>query len=156
MNLDDFSNFMPPDVSDRLFAWLANHGPDEWHQLAAHWVYDRGLRPMAWIVQQPECDRATAQHIFWDLSAVVANLILAETVAAEDMVIAEYIMERWRQRGFVRSELASSEDYPDHFTRRVFSASTKVPASIAYPIVGRVPHPIEWDCELPAGVERSS
>jgi hypothetical protein len=154
MNLDDFSNFMPRETSDRLFAWLAAHGPDEWHQLAAHWVYDRGLQPMAWIVQQPECDRATAQHVFWDLSAVVANPKLAETVAAEDLVIAEYIMERWRQRGFARSELASSEDYSGRWSQQVLSASPAVPSSIAEPIAGRVPHAIEWDCELPAGIEQ--
>ena len=46
--------------------WMSRKGPAEWHGLAVNWNWDEGEEPLAWIVDQPGCDRATALTIFWN------------------------------------------------------------------------------------------
>lgn len=40
-------------------------GPEKWHCFARQWNMDDGLEFFDWIVRQPDCERATAQLIFW-------------------------------------------------------------------------------------------
>jgi hypothetical protein len=45
--------------------WLVEHStPDDWHKVVANWYWDFGVAPPLWIVQQKECDVATALTIF--------------------------------------------------------------------------------------------
>ena len=37
----------------------------EYHYLAWHWNWDEGIKPLEWIIQQPNCDRGTALLIYW-------------------------------------------------------------------------------------------
>ncbi|KPF78053.1 hypothetical protein IP88_04890 [alpha proteobacterium AAP81b] len=146
---------MPEDDSARLFAWLAAHGPDEWHQLASFWLYDRGLRPMAWIVMQPDCDRATAQRIFWDVSDGRYDLPGPNDgpYARECHALLSHVIARWRRGGFTRSELASScGDTMDVLRERFLTLLAGVPSSFGDVIIGRTPRSIDWDGDLPAGI----
>ncbi|MGC9358326.1 MAG: DUF4274 domain-containing protein [Anaerolineae bacterium] len=39
--------------------------PLEYHYFAWHWNWDKGIKPLEWIIQQPDCDRGTALLIYW-------------------------------------------------------------------------------------------
>ena len=57
-----------PDIVARdeaLIRWLSKRDPDEWHRVALSWNWDSGYMVLRWIIQQPDCDRATALLIFW-------------------------------------------------------------------------------------------
>jgi hypothetical protein len=74
-----------PDPSEMLFDWAHGHSlteyhdsfpafakwleeqstPDDWHRFVARWIWDLGVAPPLWIVQQKECDVATALTIFY-------------------------------------------------------------------------------------------
>ena len=45
--------------------WLISGDPDRWHAAAMRWNWDSGLTPMYWIIEQPQCDAATALEIFY-------------------------------------------------------------------------------------------
>jgi hypothetical protein len=61
----------PDDVArdEALIRWLAKRDPDEWHRVAQSWNWDRGHMPLRWIIQQADCDRATALLVFWRTDA---------------------------------------------------------------------------------------
>lgn len=42
--------------------------PLEVHYFAWHWNWDNGIKPLAWIVRQPDCDQGTALLIYWHAS----------------------------------------------------------------------------------------
>lgn len=48
-----------------IVEWLADQRPEVWHAIARYWNWDNGIEPLEWIASQPECDRGTAQDIFW-------------------------------------------------------------------------------------------
>jgi hypothetical protein len=49
-------------------AWLAeSRDPDLWHLIAAHANPDLLEKFVGWVIQQPECDRATAAYLFLKL-----------------------------------------------------------------------------------------
>jgi hypothetical protein len=45
--------------------WMSNKGAPEWHGVAVNWNWDYGVKPLLWIVDQPDCDKATALTVFW-------------------------------------------------------------------------------------------
>ena len=56
---------MSDELADILIRWLATKGPREWHGVASAWNYHRDVAPILWILDRPECDRATALDAFW-------------------------------------------------------------------------------------------
>jgi hypothetical protein len=51
--------------------WLAkSRDPDLWHLIAAHANTDLLEKFVVWVIQQPECDRATAAYLFLKLGGV--------------------------------------------------------------------------------------
>lgn len=149
---------MDPAEVARLSAWLAANGPDQWHYLAQRWNFDFGIHPLAWIIQQPDCDRATAQLMFfhvsdwlllWD-SARKAGRPLPDN---DEIRLMNYIMARWQADGFVRSELASSSMPHDWGLANLKAVPYGVPASLFEPIEGRKADRVPWGEEMPAGIE---
>ncbi len=51
--------------AEKVLAWLATTGAEDWHRSAETWNFDDGTAPLEWIVEQPDCDAATALLIFW-------------------------------------------------------------------------------------------
>ncbi|HYV12132.1 MAG TPA: DUF4274 domain-containing protein [Pyrinomonadaceae bacterium] len=45
--------------------WMSNKGAPEWHGVAVNWNWDNGVEPLLWIVDQLDCDKATALTVFW-------------------------------------------------------------------------------------------
>jgi hypothetical protein len=39
--------------------------PLEYHYFAWHWNWDNGIKPLEWIIRQPNCDQGTALLIYW-------------------------------------------------------------------------------------------
>lgn len=49
----------------RYAEWLRKADPDQRHAAALTWNWDYGLAPLLWISRRPDCDLATALHIFF-------------------------------------------------------------------------------------------
>jgi len=106
-----------------LVTWLKTHSPADWHQVAIDWNWDAGLDVLAWIASQPECDRATAQHLilnggadyfvrFADRDAVMAQA--PYNVEPFDLLLPT--ITRWNAGFYHRSEIASSD--PDDLAQK--------------------------------------
>lgn len=39
--------------------------PEERHQFVLYWNWDDGVKPLQWIVEQPDTDKGTALYIYW-------------------------------------------------------------------------------------------
>lgn len=78
--------------------WLKSASPDDWHRavLAFQWAEQRD--PLFWIVQQDECDKATALKIFWALCPEIEDAQSAREQRSDhwlnDNVVVEYIANR--------------------------------------------------------------
>lgn len=149
---------MDPEEGNRLSAWLEANGPDQWHELVQYWNFDFGLHPIAWIVQRPDCDRATAQQIFFHLSDWLLLWDSArkkgQSLPADDgMRVLDYVIARWRADGFPRSELASTYQTHEEGLANLRAIPYGHPDSLLEPIAGRVAGPVAWGREMPAGVE---
>lgn len=156
MELRDYSDHMEDGESGRLWRWLETAGPDDWHALACFWNYDRGDRPMAWIASQRDCDRATAQQIFWDNMASLEyppSSPLGPAWTRGGWELAHLIIGRWRREDYCRAELASDPYENPHFASRILGLPIGVPPSLFEPLPGRLPRRPCWTGELPPGVE---
>lgn len=56
---------MTSNLEKIVIDWMSNKGAPEWHGVAVNWNWDCGLEPLLWIVNQPDCDKATALTVFW-------------------------------------------------------------------------------------------
>lgn len=149
---------MDPAEATRLSDWLAANGPDQWHDLVCHWNYDFGLHPIAWIVQQPDCDRATAHRVFFDLSDWLllwdsARQAGRPTPANDELRILDYVIARWRAGQFPRSELGSEVRLHEWGLANLKAVPYGVPDSMFDPLAGRTVEPVPWGEAMPAGVE---
>lgn len=96
--------------SEREIAWLRAASPDDWHRVALDYNWDEGVETLYWIVQQPDCDRATALDIFWKgQPAWYLYLALKEGRDEADdptWTMLKYIAARIHARGYTRSKIA--------------------------------------------------
>jgi len=62
----DAPNWEKLDVApDQLLDWLSTQSPGMWHEVATGYNWDLNApRDLGWIIEQPECDLATAMHVF--------------------------------------------------------------------------------------------
>lgn len=91
--------------------WLKERGPDDWHRLSLGWNWDHGMTPLKWIVEQPECDKATALQVFWHSAPETALACRTwddarKQYCHEEWMVLKGIVERWSAGSFTRSELA--------------------------------------------------
>ncbi len=151
-------NGIDPAVNARLFAWLAASSPDDWHYLVGRWNYDFGIHPLVWIIQRPDCDKATAQQMFFQ---VADWLLLWDSARKEgkplpqndEMRLLDYIIARWEADGFPRSELASAQLPHAWGMANIMATQYGVPPSLGEVIVGRKAAAVPWGEEMPAGIE---
>jgi hypothetical protein len=100
---DDTSNF------EREIAWLKTASPDDWHRVALDYNWDEGVETLYWIVQQPDCDRATALDIFWKgQPAWYLHEAVEDGEDADNLIwtMLKYIAARINARGYTRSKIA--------------------------------------------------
>lgn len=89
---------------------LRRASPDDWHRYAHALNWDEPLDGLYWIVQQPECDRATAHLVFWKGEPTGYEWETDDGVMGDDdysvAPMLRYIAERFHAEGYPRSEIA--------------------------------------------------
>ncbi|MCC6477775.1 MAG: DUF4274 domain-containing protein [Sphingomonadaceae bacterium] len=98
-----------------LTNWLKSASSDEWHSMAIQWNWDYGIEPMVWIARQPNCDKATALDIYWNIQPdfYAASDFVADGRACWDMVAcatAVHIPRRWHKGFYQRSQISWRPD----------------------------------------------
>lgn len=101
-------------VINGLMGWLAERGPDDWHEVANSYNWDRSVDPLVWIVSQPDCDRATVSALFWRASPDHAlGCQTAEEARKaynlEGYLVVSAIREQLEKGGYSRSEIAGGD-----------------------------------------------
>lgn len=91
--------------------WLKNASPDDWHRVALDFNWDERIDPLRWIVEQPECDKATALTIFWLGQPAYFLMEVAEKGGADDAQnpvwdMLKYIAQRINEKGYHRAQIA--------------------------------------------------
>lgn len=61
-----------PGAQENLIRWLAEQDAETWHAIATGLDPGGNLAPLGWIVNRPECDRATAVRVFLAAGAATA------------------------------------------------------------------------------------
>ena len=122
--------------------WLiATPDPDAWHIVAMNWNWDYGHAPLSWIIQQDNCDIATALEVFFladpsyyfqygnDRSSVPADwhLVMFDFLAK--------IRQRLAQGFYRRSEIAfDAQQHMTSVNRGLKTAEDKALAQSFYPL----------------------
>jgi len=106
-----------------LVNWLETHSPEDWHQVAIDWNWDAGLDILAWIASQPDCDRATAQHLIvnggadYFVSFADRDALMAQApYNLEPFDLLQSTIARWNAGAYRRSEIASTD--PDDLAQK--------------------------------------
>ena len=150
------ANYLSKKRSQMLFDWLPTVGPDDWHRVASSWNWDYGDDPLRWIIQQEQCDKATALHVFWHgepghyyRSGAVDRDSLKDALGyveydTYDMLVE--IVQRWKTGYYTRSELTYPKKPWNHHQlkhhRLQIEQSTAhpalaIPADMVQPLDGR-------------------
>lgn len=157
------ANYLPKQYRDSFARWLALVGPDEWHQVADQWNWDNGSDPLRWIVEQPNCDRATALLIFWrgepsyfwDGPATRNEwLASGRHFSADNYDLAVLIVDRWCGQGYARRKLAYDPMGDGFASRSDVDASRRhlaltLPQEMLTPCLGRSPRTETLDEGVP-------
>lgn len=113
-----------------IIDWLSRQSPAEWHGLATAWDWEDGVAPLHWIIQQPECDRATALAIFWESDP---EYFLSEDGSETPIAdMDEEIVARWKSgqysSGNFSFDPAEKADIPDEsFLNDMITADMAMP-----------------------------
>ncbi|MBK9082905.1 MAG: DUF4274 domain-containing protein [Rhizobiales bacterium] len=94
----------------RLLGWLERQPPqpDLWHEIAVNSDPDGMDEIFLWIVRQPDCDAATAAHIFHANNSFEA-LDAGGRIGPARVEIATIVARRWAANDFARYELGFEE-----------------------------------------------
>ncbi len=110
---------------DALINWLEAQDPAVWHYFAAHWDWERGIAPLAWIAQHPRCDAGTAAMLFWASGEAEDYLPFGDAEPTEDhdllvADLAEHIAGRFEAEDFAPAQFAFDEHLVQpHFPERL-------------------------------------
>jgi hypothetical protein len=150
----------------RFAAWLLSggSGPADWHRFALEANWDVANPMLRWIVQQADCDRATALHIFWSGEPFTwlpygadREAVWSCEVGAEDYDLLADIRERWVAGFYHRSEfrfqLVAPPGPPDRpyvavsfdllrYAERYADFDARLPPSMRVSIIGTDPPPL--------------
>lgn len=104
---------------ERQIAWLQGVSPEEWHRVALDFNWGNRLDALYWIVQQPECDRATALTIFWlaqptawhlgqpsEAEAIQSSEADAIQSNSPEVKLVRFIAARLHAKGYTRARIA--------------------------------------------------
>jgi Domain of unknown function (DUF4274) len=108
---------MNPDAERILLAWLAEHGPEEWHAVADGWNWDAGEKILGWILEQERCDLATARLIFaradplacvFDDSGAFRSTVVEGDLFFSAIAMTRFIFARFREGTFLEHKIKLS------------------------------------------------
>jgi hypothetical protein len=109
--------------------WLNSTGPDDWHRVALDFDWGEPLYVLDWIVQQDDCDMATALTIFW--KGQPGYFITDNRPSNEkpdgfsylNRKMCAYIAHRIASGGYKRSRIAYT---PDSLTKQDFNEIVEI------------------------------
>lgn len=94
-----------------MLGWLSMRDPDDWHEVAISYNWDRSIEPLLWMLAQPTCDQATVATLFWRASPADA-LSHADLEAArkayngKGFEVVQAIIAQLNAGGYTRAEIA--------------------------------------------------
>ena len=135
----------------KVIDWLSRQGPAEWHAIAEAWDWDDDCAPLAWIVQQPTCDRATAATIFW---ASEPDYFFSEDGHGDIADMDEDIVNRWNAGFYTSARFRFATDELNDYISETLDRIEDIPDSIAEPIDGGEDYP-SYARGLPAEIART-
>ncbi|MES2441582.1 MAG: hypothetical protein V4574_02030 [Pseudomonadota bacterium] len=137
--------------AERLIDFCARRGPDDWYVIAGMGSgTPESSRVMMWIVDQPQCSRATAARIFWHGSPSAHTDAVARGERPDDAMwpVIEALLTKWRAEAFTCDGLGWTPDReaPTRYRRHIGRRHGKVdpldlPPGLFEPIPGRAPLP---------------
>jgi len=80
-------------LPDTITEWLSNQTPDTWHNVATTWNYDYGDEVLSWILQQENCDKGTAAHVFEIVGT--CEWLGDEALAKDENNLCSIILKNW-------------------------------------------------------------
>jgi hypothetical protein len=113
------------------FGWLeANRDPDLWHLITQQVNFDLGAtkRFVEWVVEQPDCDRATAAFLFLDMNGPECVANPSERVVSYRL-ISRICARSQNGDGFPISELTLSEHGLQDDQRGVLQQMLDIPTT---------------------------
>jgi Domain of unknown function (DUF4274) len=111
-------------AGQRMIAWLTQRGPDDWHFVASKLNWDCSMDVIRWILDQRQCDKATAATMFWasapdyylafpNRAALDADPIARVNIGGFDFTAR--LVERWNSGFYSRSSIAYTPEPPDAY-----------------------------------------
>jgi hypothetical protein len=147
----------------RYAEWLRKADPDQRHAAALNWNWDYGLAPLLWISRRPDCDLATALHIFFGgepeyyLTVCGDRALVAEghgNLMTFDMMmdIKDRIERGFYRRSAIAFDLRQSFEILERYKPTAEQLAAMIPANLPRRREGRViAHHNRYDgVDLPA------
>lgn len=163
------ADYLPKNRSQMLMDWLKQATPDQWHKVADGWNWGSGEAPLRWIIEQPDCDKATAQLIFWrgepsyywGIASDLAGLQAARASSLDVYTMLTRIVEKWRAGEYSRAELSydpgvDARARPADVERSATHPALMLDDSMLEPIVGRELEDGEYDEGIPFHIIRAT
>jgi hypothetical protein len=99
----------------RMIAWLKQRGPDDWHFVGSNLNWDTSMEVIQWILDQKDCDKATAAMMFWlsspdyflafpNREALAADRYASVNIGNFDFT--RKLVDRWNSGFYTRSNIA--------------------------------------------------
>ncbi len=148
--------YLTDDQKSAFHQWLKSASEDDRHGCAYSWNWDHDTGPLRWIFEQPDCERATAQLLFWRTEPTYyarkyPNRAAAEAGPDYELKVYDFIfdiLKRWKG-GFYRGETIAYDALEDGFAAagdvRQFAghAELSIPESMVLPTGRRPARPSE-------------
>jgi hypothetical protein len=111
-------------AGERMIAWLRARTPDDWHFVGNYLNWDSSMEVVDWILNQSDCEKATAAMMFWRCSPdYYLQYPNREAVAAQASYnvqgfdFASELVSRWNGGFYTRDSLAYIPEPPDAYAR---------------------------------------
>ncbi|MEM6409471.1 MAG: hypothetical protein AAF700_13790 [Pseudomonadota bacterium] len=104
----------------RFLPWLQAQSPDCWH-VAAEFGWNGDRSDFLWLIDHPECDRATAHELYLQFLGVGEHIgwqarFHGKPLDEIDPVLRR-LLERWDGDGFAHGEIAYDFGLKQHYYR---------------------------------------
>ena len=144
--------FQDDDDDDRdrpqaMIDWLSDKDPDVWFDVTTSLNWDNSERVLAWIVSQPQCDRANAALVFWGCDPEYYARNSADAKPSSDgFRLLDMVLRNWKSGFYTRAQLGWSEDHQQARYRKAIASLPRgvdplaIPGDLLGPIKGRAPN----------------
>jgi hypothetical protein len=126
-----------------MIAWLRGRGPDDWHFVGSKLNWDSSVKVIEWILDQKNCDKATAAMMFWLSSpdyflefpnrAAMAAHPYAQ-VNLWNFDFTKKLVDRWNSGFYTRSAIAFTPEPADAYERYQKTAAAHSAAGLPWTI----------------------